>query len=116
MLATVDYPKLKKHQAPSIGWFLADVILRSALTDAAVLHSGLVQKERSALVEEINDPSNPLQALVLLYDVSPHGLNLHPACDKAFEHTIPRSFGHSTQLGDCPHGVGVDVAIAMLLS
>jgi len=64
MLESVDYKKHGKHQkiligeqVPAIGWYLADVIFKTALIDVAVLHSGLVQKERSALVEESNNPT-----------------------------------------------------------
>ncbi|KAK8183875.1 hypothetical protein BC567DRAFT_206054 [Phyllosticta citribraziliensis] len=57
--------------------------MRTQECDARVLHADLDTAERDALVKDFNDPNRGPQVLILLYNVSSQGVNMHKACSDA---------------------------------
>ena len=96
VLPSRDDPLAKKRKllvteaTPLCAWFL-EICLRYALIDVKVMHAELDQRERTATGAEFNRLESPLQVLIIMYDVSAQGLNLHTACHVAFVATAARN-------------------------
>lgn len=61
---------------PVSAWFL-EVVFQTALTGAAVFHSGMTHEQRIELTKAFNDRASSLKLLIMTYDVGAVGLNLH---------------------------------------
>ncbi|KAK7544145.1 uncharacterized protein J3D65DRAFT_682132 [Phyllosticta citribraziliensis] len=69
-------------ETPLVAW-LEEMLLQHMHIDARVLHADLDTAERDALVKDFNDPNRGPQVLILLYNVSSQGVNMHKACSDA---------------------------------
>lgn len=67
--------------------------MRELLIDCRTLSAGLKPTEKQKLQDDFNDPDSSLQVLVLIYDVSFAGLNLHVSCSRVILAATARSFG-----------------------
>lgn len=96
VLPTLDSPKQRMRkllvtEATVLSAWFYEIVLKYGLINAKVMHSDLTQKERTTLSNEFLDINSDLQVLVIMYDVSAQGLNLHSACHVAFVATAARN-------------------------
>jgi len=103
VLEKVDEVKYRHHQKllvveanPPPGWFL-EVVLRTALIDCRMMHAGLSNKAKADLCDMFNDPKSTLRVMIILFDVSAVGLNLHKACDRMVALATGRSEAQNGQ-------------------
>ncbi|KAH0264376.1 hypothetical protein KCU91_g12087, partial [Aureobasidium melanogenum] len=105
ILDPLDPEKYKNHQklivaegTPANAYWI-QTYLRSLGIDARVLHAGLSNKAKAAMVDLFNDPKSSLKVLIMMYDVGAAGLNLHEACNRVFIASIARAFALEEQVG-----------------
>ncbi|ELR04658.1 hypothetical protein GMDG_01517 [Pseudogymnoascus destructans 20631-21] len=72
---------LCSEDIPVSAWFI-ETVLKSIYIRAEVLHAGLNDLQRIALIQEFNDPQSDLVVLVMMYQVSSQGANLDGACHR----------------------------------
>ena len=71
------------ENVPLIAWYW-EIALQLLLVGAKVLHAGLNQSTRHQLGAAFNKRGSPLKVLVIMYNVSGQGINLHHACSRVF--------------------------------
>ncbi|ELR07180.1 hypothetical protein GMDG_08307 [Pseudogymnoascus destructans 20631-21] len=72
---------LCSEDIPVSAWFI-ETVLKSIYIRAEVLHAGLNDLQRIALIQEFNEPQSDLVVLVMMYQVSSQGANLDGACHR----------------------------------
>jgi len=71
------------EHTPLVAWFI-ELVLRYAYISVRVLHAGLDQEQRSEYIREFNEPNSRLQVLIIQYNVTAQGVNMHKACYTCF--------------------------------
>ena len=104
VLEPLDEERLRSHQkilvaeaTPANAFFL-QIVLRCALIDARVMHAGLSNNAKAALVEEFNDQDSTFKVLIMMFDVGAVGLNLHQACNKVVITSVARAYAQEGQV------------------
>ena len=69
------------EDTPLTAWYW-EVVLNFLYIETEVLHSGLTNPERWALVKKFNDEKSSLRILILMYNVGAQGINLDPCCPR----------------------------------
>ncbi|OAF63117.1 hypothetical protein VC83_00674, partial [Pseudogymnoascus destructans] len=72
---------LCSEDIPVSAWFI-ETVLKSVYIRAEVLHAGLTDAQRIALIQEFNNPHSNLTVLIMMYQVSSQGANLDGACHR----------------------------------
>ncbi|KFY96743.1 hypothetical protein V498_02502 [Pseudogymnoascus sp. VKM F-4517 (FW-2822)] len=72
---------LCSEEIPVSAWFV-ETVCKSFYIRAEVLHAGLTDPQRIALLKEFNDPNSSLTVLIMMYAVSSQGANLDGACHR----------------------------------
>ena len=70
------------EDVPLNAWFW-EVACNFVYVEAEVLHAGLTDHERVALVRRFNDSTDSLTVLIIMYQVSAQGVNLDACCARA---------------------------------
>ncbi|KAL1623787.1 hypothetical protein SLS54_004248 [Diplodia seriata] len=71
------------EDTPLMAWYF-ELVLQFLHVETHVLHADLTAPERQNLVDSFNDPKSSLKCLILMYNVSSQGVNLHGASNVAF--------------------------------
>lgn len=90
---------------PVSAWFI-ETVLKSIYIRAEVLHAGLNDRQRIALIREFNDPHSDLMVLVMMYRVSSQGANLDGACHRVCSVTSAINLPLELQVHHRPIRVG----------
>lgn len=71
------------EDTPIVAWFF-ELVLQFLHVECYVMHADLSNQERQELVERFNDKNSTLKVLILMYNISAQGVNLHKAAYHAF--------------------------------
>ena len=83
--------KLLVCEATTLSAYFWEIAVRFIFVKTRVMHSGLDPVQRTELITQFNDPNDALKVLIIMYDVSAQGLNLHHACGRAVVMTSARN-------------------------
>lgn len=90
VLSSAKKKLLITEATPLTAWFI-ETALRFAHINATTMHAGLSQDQRQEVTKKFQNPASELEVMIIMYDVSAQGLNLHQACHVAFVGTAARN-------------------------